>query len=221
MPRKTHFLWDWDGTKHDSQPLVHLFYDELCRREGVDRQWEGYEQFRAWFDNNWFNNLERLGIPMNGSSNALYKEMVGSQPANLFPGIPELVASLGGPKMVHSIVTGSYEDQVTRQVSGSGLNGLISRVEGYVEGEPIKPDPFIFLKTLKALGCGPGEAIAIGDTAHDMVAAARAHIQRRVVVTYGFSTRERLECELEEASVNAVFADTVDELADALQSQRL
>ncbi len=73
------------------------------------------------------------------------------------------------------------------------------------DAEKSKPDPDIFEASLKALGIGPDEALALGDTPWDVEAAKKAGVAT-VAVQSGGWTREQLE----QAGAIAVYVDVSD-----------
>ncbi len=71
-----------------------------------------------------------------------------------------------------------------------------------------KPDPDIFQAALHKTGLAPGEALVIGDTPYDVIAAAKCGIRTIALLSGGFS-----EAELREAGAVAIYQGTADLLA--------
>lgn len=81
------------------------------------------------------------------------------------------------------------------------------------DAENAKPEPDIFLAALTVLKIEPGDALALGDTPWDVIAAAKAGV-RTVAVQSGGWKRE----ELEEAGATAVYVDVADILRNFSKS---
>jgi phosphoglycolate phosphatase-like HAD superfamily hydrolase len=85
---------------------------------------------------------------------------------------------------------------------------LISFTTGKDDVEASKPCPDIFEAALKKGGLKPEEAIVIGDTPYDVLAAKRAGVECIAVLSGGFS-----EEELRAAGAVAIYRDAADILA--------
>ncbi len=59
-------------------------------------------------------------------------------------------------------------------MQGLGLSGLFSSVKGWKPGIPVKPDPAILLLALKEMDVQPDEAVMVGDSINDLLAARAA-----------------------------------------------
>jgi HAD superfamily hydrolase (TIGR01509 family) len=79
--------------------------------------------------------------------------------------------------------------------------------------ENSKPDPDIFQAALAKTGAAPDEALVIGDTPYDVIAAAKCGIRTIALLSGGFP-----EAELREAGAIAVYEGTADLLARYDQS---
>ena len=82
---------------------------------------------------------------------------------------------------------------------------LISFTTGKDDVEASKPCPDIFEAALKKGGLRPDEAIVIGDTPYDVIAAKRAGLDCIAVLSGGFP-----EDELREAGAIAIYRDAAD-----------
>jgi len=77
--------------------------------------------------------------------------------------------------------------------------------------EQTKPEPDLVLAALEKAGANPGDAVMIGDSTWDCIAAKNAKVRSIGVLTGGFS-----EPELLEAGASKVFA-SVDDLRQGLE----
>ncbi|MGI4853295.1 MAG: HAD family hydrolase [Janthinobacterium lividum] len=85
------------------------------------------------------------------------------------------------------------------------IHDLIEEDVTATDAEQAKPEPDIFLAALAALQVEAGEALALGDTPWDVIAATKAGV-RTVAVQSGGWKRE----ELDEAGAIAVYVDAAD-----------
>jgi phosphoglycolate phosphatase len=70
-------------------------------------------------------------------------------------------------------------------------DGLFAHVQGYIDEQHRKPEPFHFLEICEAAGVAPAAACMVGDTPTDIRTAQRAGA-RSIGVTWGFRTRADL-----------------------------
>lgn len=84
---------------------------------------------------------------------------------------------------------------------------IFTVIQGTYNDKPKKPDPYIVNKCLEQLGAKNEECLLVGDTPVDVQTAINSSL-RRVVVTYGFRSKE----ELIKSVPNEDFVDTIEEL---------
>ena len=106
---------------------------------------------------------------------------------NLFPGTPDLLEKLLATGVRLALVTSNSEDNA-RRILGPKSAALI---EHYACGSSLFGKAPKFRKTLKALGVGPNETLAIGDETRD-VDAAREVGMRAGSVLWGYNAEEAL-----------------------------
>jgi phosphoglycolate phosphatase len=70
------------------------------------------------------------------------------------------------------------------QLEAAGIARHFDVVAGYDAVQRPKPDPQLAQYVLERLGVGPGAAVVVGDTTHDLLMARGAGL-RAVAVTYG------------------------------------
>ena len=85
------------------------------------------------------------------------------------------------------------------------IHDLIEEDVTATDAEKAKPEPDIFLAALGVLEIQPGEALALGDTPWDVIAAAKAGVKTVAVQSGGWKREE-----LEEAGAVAVYVDVAD-----------
>jgi pyrophosphatase PpaX len=109
----------------------------------------------------------------------------------LFPGAGEAVRALAAAGHPLAIVTAKQEVGAERTLRHVGLWETVDVVVGADTVERSKPDPLPLHHALGQLGYGPGEAVMIGDSNHDL-AAGRAAGTATVGVLWGAASREVL-----------------------------
>ena len=105
----------------------------------------------------------------------------------------ETLAPIGEPAAVASdlkarglrlgIATNDAERSARAQATALGLDPYLDYVAGYDSGHGGKPDPGMVLAFVAACACRPDEVAVIGDTLHDLHAAAAAGATRVAVLT--------------------------------------
>jgi pyrophosphatase PpaX len=126
-----------------------------------------------------------------------------------FDGIPELVSGLAGTGHPVGVVTSKSDHLAIRSLEHVGLARHLSVVVGADRTQRHKPDPDPIWFALEQIGALPAEAVYVGDSPFDIMAANAAGV-RSIAVTWGAAPRATLQ----EASPAHV-VETVPEL-DAL-----
>ena len=91
----------------------------------------------------------------------------------VFPGVADMLDSLGGRKSTATIKTTRTTRGVLEQF---GLIQHFDHVQG-TDGFPGKPEPDVILASLRALGASPEQCLMVGDAASDMEAGRRAGVR--------------------------------------------
>ena len=102
-----------------------------------------------------------------------------------YPLTMEVLALLAEAGVRLALVTTKQQLQAELVVKGVGLHDFFSYVHGWREGLKHKPDPEPVLIALGKLGVQPPEALMVGDTEQDILAAKAAGVAT-CAVTYGF-----------------------------------
>jgi HAD superfamily hydrolase (TIGR01509 family) len=105
----------------------------------------------------------------------------------VFPGVADMLDSLGGRKSTATIKTTRTTRGVLEQF---GLIQHFEHVQG-TDGFPGKPAPDVILASLRALGAAPDECLLVGDSAADMEAGRRAGV-RTCAVRWGYGNHEEM-----------------------------
>ena len=126
------------------------------------------------------------------------------------PGARDLLASLAERGFKLWLASSAKPDELEFHLQALEADGKLAGVVSSGDVEEAKPEPDVFEETLKRAGCAPEEAVVVGDTAWDIVAAKKAGLRTVGVLTGGAFSR----AELEEAGAVAVYQDC----AELLQS---
>lgn len=105
----------------------------------------------------------------------------------VFPGIPEMLSSLGGRKTTATTKGTPTTRAVLEQF---GLIQYFAHVQG-TDGFPAKPQPDVILRSMQALGAKPEDCLLIGDSAADMEAGRRAQV-RTCAVRWGYGNPDEM-----------------------------
>lgn len=93
-----------------------------------------------------------------------------------FPGVRDLLVRLRDEGLALVVATSSEKDVMGRVLEVAGIADLLPLRTSSGDAENSKPDPDIVGAALKQAGCGPGEAIMLGDTPYDIEAAGKLGI---------------------------------------------
>ncbi len=184
------YLFDMDGTIVDSAPDICAAQLAVLAAHGRDDVSE--EFLRRYIGRHLIGLFEDLGFgseamePLIQSYRTTYwaRKHAGTR---VFPGVAEMLGSLGGRKSTATIKT----SRTTREVLE--LFGLIQHfdhVQG-TDGFPAKPEPDVILASLRALGADPMECLMVGDSPSDMEAGRRAGV-RTCAVRWGYGNHEEM-----------------------------
>ncbi len=131
-----------------------------------------------------------------------YAELSGSvQP---LPGARELLDRLDELGLAWGIATNGATEETAPVLQMLGVEGRCPVVPG--DDVPFaKPDPHLFLAGAEAVGVDPSDALVVGDSTWDMLAARRAGALGIGMLTGGFAATE-----LVEGHAFRIYADPAD-----------
>lgn len=122
-----------------------------------------------------------------------------------FPGARDALKAMAGRGHTVILASSASGSEIGHYVDLLDAGGLISGTTGRDDVASSKPCPDIFVAALERTGCTPDNAMVIGDTPYDMIAAGRAGIDAIAVLSGGFE-----EDELRACGAIAVYADVAD-----------
>jgi HAD superfamily hydrolase (TIGR01509 family) len=207
-------LFDVDGTLVDSVDLHARAWQEALRAFGKDVRLEdvrsqigkGGDQLVPVF-------LSREEVARDGEALQRFRGELWRREymprVRPFPGARELVRRVrdDGKRVV--LASSGKEDELAANRRLLGLDDrLLDGATDADDAERSKPHPDIFVAALAEAGARAEEALAVGDTPWDAIAARRAGLRTVGVLCGGFA-----EAALREAGCIAVYRDPADLLA--------
>lgn len=123
-----------------------------------------------------------------------------------FPHAADLLRRFGEAGLTLVVATSASKTDMKGLLKQGGLEDLMDEKTSSSDADASKPDPDIVQAALKRGGCEPGEALMLGDTPYDILAASRAGVRCVALTCGGWS-----EDELKDAV--AVYRDPADLLA--------
>ncbi len=102
-----------------------------------------------------------------------------------FPGVIETLDFLRRAGVRLGLVTTKHQAQAEFAVERTGLAGFFHYVHGWKEGRRHKPDPEPIEAAIRELGTATGDALMVGDSEQDILAAQAAGVAS-CAVAYGF-----------------------------------
>ncbi len=123
-----------------------------------------------------------------------------------FPGVRELFLRLRAAGLRIALASSSPEREVQAHERLLGIGDLLATVTSADDADHSKPCPDIFVAALAGLrNVAPAEAVVVGDTPYDAIAARRAGMRTIAVLSGGFR-----EAELREAGAVEVHRDIAE-----------
>ncbi|HEX7625403.1 MAG TPA: HAD family hydrolase [Anaeromyxobacteraceae bacterium] len=213
-------LFDIDGTLMDSVNLHAQAWQEALARFGKQVKYEdvrsqigkgGDQLLPVFLDEE---ELERFGEDLDEYRSGLYERQYLPW-AKPFPGARDLLARLKQAGTLVGLASSCKRTELGYYLRSVGGASLVDAATTAEDAEQSKPQPDVFLACLEKLALDPGDAVAVGDSPYDAVAAGRAGIRTVGVLSGGFPQRD-----LEEAGCIAVYQD-VGDLLERLQTSPL
>jgi HAD superfamily hydrolase (TIGR01509 family) len=169
------YLFDWDGTLADTVRLSYELYEKHCHKYGLNptRQ-EIAQHFGEWTAGIYF------GLPpadldvFNFQLRKLFADFLSNPPLH-----PDAVLTLQtlkqrGKKI--ALITSSFREVIAAVVANQQLAQLFDVIITAQDVKAPKPDPEGITSTLRTFGVSGSQALMLGDTDRDILAAHNAGI---------------------------------------------
>jgi HAD superfamily hydrolase (TIGR01549 family) len=213
-------LFDIDGTLMDSVNLHAQAWQEALARFGKEVKYEdvrsqigkeGDKLLPVFLDEE---ELERFGEDLDEYRAGLYERQYLPW-AKPFAGARDLLARLKQAGTLVGLASSCKRTELGYYLRSVGGASLVDAATTADDAEQSKPQPDVFLACLEKLALDPGDAVAVGDSPYDAVAAGRAGIRMVGVLSGGFPQRD-----LEAAGCIAIYQD-VGDILERLQTSPL
>jgi len=190
VPSFAVYLFDVDGTLMDSAPDICAAQMEVLAAHGRPavteeflRRYIGRHLIDLFLDSGFSN--EGMDTLIQSYRTAYWARKHAN--TQVFPGVAQMLGSLGGRKSTATIKTSATTRAVLEQF---GLIGHFDHVQG-TDGFPAKPEPDVIFESLRVLGAPKEACLFVGDSAADMEAGKRAGV-RTCAVRWGYGDLEEM-----------------------------
>lgn len=187
-------LFDLDGTLIDSLPDLVAAVNRLLA--GAGRGPLSAPAVKAMVGDGAGTLVERAfaaagGMPGGGTATWLARFLADYEPRSAettrpWPGVPETLALLRGQGLVLAVCTNKPRAATAAVLEGLGLAPFFTLVAAAEDAPAIKPDPSHVTVILDRLGLAPGDAVLVGDSDNDILAARAAGVAS-VAVSFGYA----------------------------------
>jgi membrane protein len=213
MTRITTLLFDIDGTLVDSNEYHVTAWQEVLREAGHEFP---REQIHGQIGKGGDNLLPALLPDLSeeeqeaiaGKHGPRYQQHYLEQ-VRPFPGARDLLARGKEEGFTVALATSANPEELEYYVELLDARELIDVTTSKGDVEATKPAPDIFAAAVSKAGVRPEEALVIGDTPYDVLAANRAEVQAIGLLSGGFP-----EEDLRSAGAIAIYQDAADLLAN-------
>ena len=104
-----------------------------------------------------------------------------------FSAVPDLLKRVRGAGLLVAIASSAKRDELDKYLDIAGITELVDATTSAEDAEESKPAPDVFEIVLKKLKIMAVDAVAIGDTPYDAIAAGKAGIAILGVLCGGFA----------------------------------
>ncbi len=200
-------IFDLDGTLVDSNDLHAEAWQEAFRHFGKEipfrelRQQigKGGDQYLPVFLSP--AEMQTFGEELNTFRSGLFKKKYLER-VQAFPKVRELFEQLRASQKRIALASSGNADEIEHYVELAHIGDLIDARTTKTEVRHSKPEPDVFLETLRQLQLSVEEAIVIGDTPFDVQAAKKSQMQTIALLCGGFG-----EDELRASGAVAIYRD--------------
>jgi HAD superfamily hydrolase (TIGR01549 family) len=203
-------IFDVDGTLVDSNDLHARAWQEAFRKFGKEIPFsairgqigKGGDQLMPEFLSQ--DELERLGEDLEEYRSELFKEKYLDQ-VQPFPRVRDLFEHLKSNGLLIALASSAKEEEVQRHQETLGITGIVDHATSADDASASKPEPHIFNAAAAGLGISASEAVVVGDTPWDVIAARKAKMEIICLLSGGFD-----EQQLRSAGAAEIYQDVTD-----------
>jgi phosphoglycolate phosphatase len=112
-----------------------------------------------------------------------------TQNTTLYPNVKQTLQILYDRGYILTIITNKPSQFIAPILQKFQMQHLFSNIIGGDDLSKKKPDPLPLLTMLQRLHLSPQDAVMVGDSANDIIAAQSAHIDS-IAVTYGYADKK-------------------------------
>ena len=208
-------MFDLDGTLVDSVPDLAAAVDVMLGRLG--RPPAGVERVRDWVGNGaavlvrraLAGSIEHAAVDDEQSADALkiFLEAYSGAHAltTVYPGVIDFLGYLHGNAVRMAVITNKPQRFVAPLLDEVGLGGYFDWLIGGDTLPTQKPDPAALLHVLREAGVAADQALLVGDSRNDILAARAAGV-KVVAVSYGYNHGEPIAAENPDLLVDSLTA---------------
>ena len=214
-PKAPAFLFDLDGTLVDSVYQHVLSWQEALEASGISLSvWRIHR--RIGMSGGLFMSalLRETGLEISaervGELQRLHAEAYASRSKGIkpLPGARELLAYLAGKGVPFAVATSSRMQSAGPTLAKLGIDAEKVPIVTRDQVKYAKPDPDLFLAAADRLGIDVSDALVVGDSVWDMLAARRARALGIGLLSGGYG-----DDELQRGGAFRVYEDPADLLA--------
>ena len=201
-------LFDVDGTLLDTNYLHVVAWWEAFRERGHDVRCADIHRAIGLGSDDLIQRVLGKDDPsVSDAHSRYYAPYLGRM--RPLPGARELLVRTAKLGLGVVVATSADGDEVGLMLDALGVGGAISSVVSSADVERAKPDPGIVERALTASGTAPGQAVMVGDTVWDVLAARRAGVPCIGLLSGGIEAEQ-----LRDAGAAEIYRDAAALLED-------
>lgn len=138
------------------------------------------QEFKKWFNSDWHNNLDRVGVPYKDKITVLNKIFhdIYDPAIQTFPWVKDILRELSSRHII-SVLSASASQSVRKSLKSSEKH--ISLIVGCDQVKKVKPHPEGIIFIVEQMNADLSETLMIGDMDVDVLAGKRAGVMTGVV----------------------------------------
>jgi len=206
-------IFDVDGTLVDSNDLHARAWQEAFAHFGIDMPFDRVRSQIGKGSDQLIPSLlpadsaKKLYEPLSEYRSRLFKEKYLDQVRG-FPGVRELFERILNDHRQIALASSASQEELTKLKQAANIEDLIDKETSADDADKSKPHPDIVESALLRLNVHEDEAVMIGDTPYDGIAASQLHVRTIGVLCGGFP-----EADLRKAGCIEIYKDPADLLA--------